>query len=228
MNQSSSEELKTKSKVLLVDDHPIVRKGLGQLINQEPGLEICGEAEDAPQALKAIGMLKPHIVVLDLLLKGTNGLELLKVLKTRFPKIPVLVLSMYDESLYAERALRAGAKGYLMKQEGTEKVICAIRKILSGEVCVSENLASQMLSRIAEGKEEGERSPIERLSDRELEVFQSIGNGLTTRQIAEKLSISIKTVESYREHLKEKLKLKNGTELVRHAVQFFHTDKSEL
>ncbi len=228
MNVHTLSEPKAKSRVLLVDDHPIVRKGLGQLINQEPGLEVCGESEDANQALKAISTLKPNVVVLDLSLKGTNGLELLKVLKTRHPKVPVLVLSMYDESLYAERALRAGAKGYLMKQEGTEKVIGAIRKILSGEVCVSESLASQMLSRIAEGKEEGDRSPIERLSDRELEVFQSIGNGLTTRQIAEKLCISIKTVESYREHLKEKLKLKNGTELVRHAVQFFHTEKNNL
>src|ERR1041384_5565076 len=148
------QDTKIKARILLVDDHPIVRKGLGQLIEQEPGLEVCGEAEDATQAQKAITSLKPDIVVLDLSLKGANGLELLKILRTRHPKIPVLILSMYDESLYAERALRAGAKGYLMKQEGTEKVIGAIRRILSGEVCVSENLASQMLSRIAEGKEE--------------------------------------------------------------------------
>jgi DNA-binding NarL/FixJ family response regulator len=221
-------EIRNKIRVLLVDDHPIVRKGLGQLINQESGWEVCGEAEDATAALKAVGTLKPNVVVLDLSLKGTNGLELLKILKTRHPKVPVLVLSMYEESLYAERALRAGAKGYLMKQEGTEKVIGAIRKIVAGEVCVSEALASQMLSRLTNDGEGADRSPTDRLSDRELEVFQLIGNGLTTRQIAEKLLISIKTVESYREHLKDKLKLKNGTELVRQAVQFFHTSKPNL
>lgn len=221
-------EVKTTAKVLLVDDHPIVRKGLGELINQEAGLEVCGEAEDADQALKSAAAVKPSIIVLDLSLKGTNGLELLKILKTRHPKIPVLVLSMHDESLYAERALRAGARGYIMKQEGTEKVINAIRRVLAGDVCISEHLASLMLSRLADGNHDPDRSPIDRLSDRELEVFQLIGNGQTTRQIAEKLNISIKTVESYREHLKQKLKLKNSVELVRQAVQFFHTEKTSL
>ena len=222
----SVDESKTNAKVLLVDDHPLIRQGLGQLINQELGLEVCGEAEEASQALKTIAALKPDIVVLDLSLKGMNGLELLKILKSRYPKMPVLVLSMHEESLYAERSLRAGARGYIMKQEGTEKVVTAIRKVLSGEIYVSENLTNRMLSRLADHPMDGANSPLESLSDRELEVFQLIGQGMGTRQIADKLCISIKTVESYREHIKQKLKLKNSVELVHQAVHYFREEKS--
>lgn len=217
-----------KHKILLVDDHPIVRKGLALLINQENDIEVSGEASDIEEALKCVSANKPSVAVVDLSLKGDNGLELLKLLKLRYPKVLTLVLSMHEESLYAERTLRAGAKGYIMKQEGTEKVVSAIRKILQGEIYVSEHLATKMLGRIAENPQPEDRSPVEKLSDRELEVFQLIGSGLSTREIAEKLHISIKTVESYREHLKEKLKLKNSTELVHQAVQFFSSNQSRI
>ncbi len=222
-----SEKIKIASRVLLVDDHPILRQGLTQLINQETGLRVCGEAEDAQEALKLLPALKPEILVLDLSLKGMNGLEFLKILKLRYPKLPVLVLSMHEEFLYAERSIRAGARGYIMKQEGTEKLVTAIRKVLGGEIYVSEALTNQMLIRLAENPVDSAKSPVEQLSDRELEVFQMIGEGLGTRQIAEKLCLSIKTVESYREHIKQKLNLKNSIELIHHAIDIFRSKKSE-
>lgn len=226
-SQKMSDKSKNISNVLLVDDHPILRQGLTQLINQEIGLHVCGEAEDANVALNLIVSLKPEVIVLDLSLKGMNGLEFLKILKTKYPKLPVLVLSMHEESLYAERSIRAGARGYIMKQEGTELLISALRKVLSGEIYVSENLTSQMLSRLAETPIDSTRSPLDQLSDRELQVFQMIGDGLGTRQIAEKLCISIKTVESYREHIKQKLNLKNSLELIHQAIEHFRTNKTK-
>lgn len=220
-----SDTKKAGASVLLVDDHPLLRKGLAQVINQEAGLYVCGEAEDANQALQLVNTLKPHVILLDLSLKGMNGLEFLKILKSKHTKIPVLVLSMHEESMYAERAIRAGARGYLMKQEGTDKVIAALRKVLIGEIYVSHDLADKMLSRLTEDAEGEEKTPVEQLSDRELEVFEMIGQGMGTRQIAEKLSISIKTVESYREHIKQKLRLKNSTELVHHAIEHVRSEK---
>ena len=214
------EKKKAKLKVVLVDDHPIVRQGLAQMIARELDMEVCGEAETAADALKAIAACKPDVAVVDLSLKGTSGLELLKDLKVRFPKLPVLVLSMYDESMYAERALRAGAKGYMMKEEATEKVLAAIRSILAGQIYLSEAMASRLLHMAVDGRTPGAVSPTERLSDRELEVFQLIGQGYGNTDIAQQLHLSPKTVETYRAHIKEKLGLSGATELLQHAIQW--------
>ena len=213
---------KPKTKVLLVDDHPVLRRGLSQLINQESDMTVCGEAEDAPKAFEAVGQLEPDVVVVDVSLKGSNGIELLKNLKARYPNLPVLVLSMHDESLYAERALRAGGLGYIMKDEAFEQVLVAIRQVLKGDIFLSEKMKSRMLHQVAFGKGKVVNSLIEKLTDRELEVFRLIGQGHGTRQIAEELHLSVRTVEAYREYIKEKLNLKNATELVQHAFHWVH------
>ena len=207
------------AKVLLVDDHPIVRQGLAQLLEQENDLIVCGEADDARGALEAIDRLKPDIAIVDIMLKDINGIELIKKIKSRLGKLPVLVMSMHDESLYAERALRAGARGYIMKEEATDKMLIAIRKVMQGEIYLSEGMISRILHRLADGKSQAD-SPLDRLSDRELEVFQLIGEGLGTRQIAERLTVSVKTIESYRAHIKEKLELNTSTEVMHQAVQW--------
>ena len=207
-------------RVLLVDDHPIVRQGLILMINHESTMEVCAEAETAPDALKAIAGTKPDVAVVDLSLKGTNGLELIKDIKVRFPRLPVLVLSMYDEGVYAERSLRAGARGYMMKEEATEKVLTALRQILAGQIYLSESMASRLLHQVAGGHRQLGESPADVLSDRELEVFQLIGEGFGTSEIAKKLHLSPKTIETYRAHLKEKLNLQNATELLQHAIQW--------
>jgi DNA-binding NarL/FixJ family response regulator len=209
-----------KIRVLVVDDHPIVRQGLSQLINQEPDLMVCGQAEDARTALDAIDPSQPDILIVDVSLDGPDGIELLKTIRAKDARLPVLILSMHDESLYAERALRAGANGYIMKQEATERVLVAIRQILRGEVYVSERMAKKMVQQFIGGSGVSRRSIIDELTDRELEVFRLIGQGHGTRQIAEELHLSVKTVESYYAHIKEKLFLKNARELVQHAVQW--------
>jgi DNA-binding NarL/FixJ family response regulator len=214
-----------KRRVLIVDDHPIVREGLAQLINREANLEVCGEAGDADEALKLIARLKPDIAVVDLVLQGTNALDLIKTVKDRTPQVPVLVLSMHDESLYGERALRAGARGYIMKQEASENLLKALRQVLKGDLYASEPLKLKMLQKFS-GISASASSPVESLSDRELEVFELIGQGLGTRQIADKLCVSIKTVETYRAHIKDKLNLANGAQLVQQAVQR-HLDRSQ-
>ena len=211
---------KPKTRILLVDDHPIVRERLAELIAQEPDLSVCGEAEDSNQAIKATRELQPDLAIVDITLKDTYGIELIKHLKEIMPKLPVLVLSMHDESLYGERALRAGAKGYLTKQEATKKVIPAIRQILAGEIFVSEKMAATILQKVAGGKPAGGDSPTDVLSDRELEVFQLLGQGQTVRQIAENLFVSVKTVEAHREHIKQKMNFKTSSELLRYAIQF--------
>jgi DNA-binding NarL/FixJ family response regulator len=213
---------KPKTKVLLVDDHPILRAGLGKLINQEADMMICGEAEDGPTAFDLAGTLNPDIAVIDISLKGSNGIELVKNLKARYPDLPTLVLSMHDESLYAERALRAGSLGYIMKEEAIEQVLVAIRKVLQGEIFLSEKMKGKMLQQMASGKGKVISSPIEQLTDRELEVFRLIGEGCSTRQIAGQLHLSVRTVEAYREYIKSKLNLKNATELVQHAFHWVH------
>jgi DNA-binding NarL/FixJ family response regulator len=207
-------------RIFIVDDHPIVRQGLALLINREPDLVVCGAAEEANSALHGIESLKPHVVVVDISLNGPDGLDLLKSIRTRDPNLPVLILSMLDELLYAERALRAGASGYIMKHEATEQVLVALRRILGGEIYVSDRMANKMLHRFVGGSAIEARSPITELTDRELEVFRLIGEGHGTRQIAEELHLSVKTVESYQAHLKEKLSLKNGRELVQRAIQW--------
>ena len=209
-----------KMRVFVVDDHPIVRQGLSQLINREPDLWVCGEAEDARTALDALGPAKADIVIVDVSLDGPDGIELLKTIRSRDSKLPVLMLSMHDESLYAERALRAGANGYIMKQEATERVLIAIRQILSGEVYVSDRMSQKMMQQFIHRSGAARSSPMAELTDRELEVFRLIGHGHGTRQIAEELHLSVKTVESYYAHIKEKLTLKNARELVQHAVQW--------
>jgi DNA-binding NarL/FixJ family response regulator len=208
-----------KRKILVVDDHPIVREGMSLLINREADLEVCGDAENAREAMAAIERLRPHLVILDLSLDGPDGLEVLKMIRAREPGMPVLILSMHDENTYAERALRAGANGYIMKQKATDKVLTAIRRILAGEIYVSEHVASLVLHRMA-GGERPEASPMSKLSDRELEVFRLIGEGNGTRQIAEALNLSVKTVETYEAHLKEKLSLGSVRELMRYAVEW--------
>jgi DNA-binding NarL/FixJ family response regulator len=207
------------SRILIVDDHPILREGLAQLIDQQKDLSICGQYEEAGPAFEAIGKLKPDLALVDISLKGTSGIELIKNIKANYPKLLVLVLSMHDESLYAERVLRAGASGYIMKQEATEKVLEAIRKVLNGEIYLSEKMSAKLMHQLIGGRAHHTGSLMERLSDRELEVFGLIGQGRGTRQIAEQLHLSVKTIESHRAHIKEKLNLKNATELVHRAIQ---------
>lgn len=209
-----------KKTVFVVDDHPIVRQGLALLINQETDLTVCGEAEEMHSALSAIQAVRPDILIVDISLNGPDGLELLKNIRLGAPRLPVLILSMHDESIYAERALRAGANGYIMKQEATEKVLVALRRILSGEIYVSDRIANSMLRHYVRGVNPSEHSSISDLTDRELEVFRLIGEGHGTRQIAESLHLSVKTVESYQAHIKEKLSLRSARELVQHAVQW--------
>jgi len=214
---------KNKTNILIVDDHPIVRQGLAEMVNHEDDLEVCGQAEDAHQAMQALKELKPDMAIVDISLKETSGMELIKDLNAQYPNLPVLALSMHDESLYAERALRAGAKGYIMKAEATEKVIMAIRKILSGGIYLSDKMSSKMMHKFVGGNAEINTSPVERLSDRELEVFQLIGKGFGTRQISERLFLSIKTIETYRAHLKEKLNLADAAELLQYAIQWVNS-----
>jgi DNA-binding NarL/FixJ family response regulator len=210
----------TVHRILVVDDHPIIRMGLVGLIEQEPGLEICGETEHAAQAIQIIANSRPDLVIIDISLKDIDGIELIKQIRSRCGPVKMLVSSMHEESLYAERALRAGAQGYITKDEPPEKLIDAIHKILAGKIYLSKGMSDYLLNRVATGEDGGQGISMGCLSDRELEIFELIGRGLTTRQIATRLHRSIKTIETYRQHLKRKLKLKNSTELVRHAVKW--------
>ena len=209
-----------KYRVLLVDDHPIVRQGLALLIDRENDLCVCGEAEGAHSAFHAIATLRPDMVVLDISLNGPDGLDVLKEIRTSTTHLPVLILSMHDETIYAERAMRAGANGYIMKQEATERVLVAIRRILQGDVYLSDRLTNTMLQQYVRGASPAKGSPLLNLTDRELEVFRLIGEGHGTRQIAEELHLSVKTIESYQAHIKEKLALRNARELVQHAIEW--------
>jgi DNA-binding NarL/FixJ family response regulator len=210
---------KNVRRIMIVDDHPIMREGLVQLLAQEQDLVVCGQYEEASRAFDAIPALKPDVAIVDLSLKGSNGIELIKNIKANYPKMLVLVLSMYDESLYAERVLRAGAAGYVMKQEATEKVLSALRHVLTGGIYLSDKMSAKFMHQLVGGKALTGGSLVERLSDRELEVFGLIGQGRGTRQIAEQLHLSVKTIESHRAHIKEKLNLKSATELVHRAIQ---------
>ncbi len=209
-----------KVRIVLVDDHPVVRQGLARLINDEPDLCVCAEADSASAALEAIAKHKPDLAIVDISMGGSDGIDLVKDLRVRIPGMPALVLSMHDESLYAERVLRAGAKGYVMKQEAPEKVMTAIRRVLAGEVYVSEKISGRLLKAMSGTKGPPSESPLDRLSDRELQVFRLIGSGLSVREIAEKLKLSVKTIETHREHIKEKLNLKSSSELLRYSVQY--------
>ena len=221
MNAKAQLDVRAKKyRVLLVDDHPIVRQGLALLIDREADLSVCGEADGAHSAFHAIETLRPDIVVLDISLNGPDGLEVLKELRVKTGILPVLILSMHDESIYAERAMRAGANGYIMKQEATEKVLVAIRRILQGDVYLSDRLTTTMLQQYVRGGAATKSSPLLNLTDRELEVFRLIGEGHGTRQIADELHLSVKTIESYQAHIKEKLALRNARELVQHAIEW--------
>ena len=191
-----------KKKVFVVDDHPLLRQGLALLINREPDLIVCGEAEEAQAAMHGIAQMRPDILIVDISLNGPDGLDLLKNIRNSYPDLPVLILSMHDESIYAERALRARANGYIMKQEATEKVLVAIRRILNGELYLSDRIANKMLQQYIGGAHPTVESRWNALSDRELEVFRLIGEGRSTRQFAEKLQLSVKTVETYQAHIK--------------------------
>jgi DNA-binding NarL/FixJ family response regulator len=216
---------KARTQIFLVDDHPLMRDGLRLLIQQQPDMAVCGEAEDGLAALTAIEKLKPDLVLADITLPGKSGLELIKDIQALRPGLPVLVLSMHDENLYAERVLRAGGRGYVMKQEGGGRMIEAIRQVLAGKIAVSERMASRILEVFSGRRPTSGDSPVARLSDREFEVFQLIGEGRGTTEIATQLHLSVKTVEAHRANIKQKLALKSAPELVRAAVRWVEKEQ---
>jgi DNA-binding NarL/FixJ family response regulator len=207
-------------RILIVDDHPLISKGLTQLINGEKDLEVCGDASDINAAIEKIALLKPHAIIVDISLKSSSGIDLLKAVKTRHPGLPALVYSMHDESVFAERALKAGAKGYLMKDQPAEILLEALRKILEGNVYFSDKIITKLLGRIPRDETDESRTPINRLTDRELEIFQLIGQELKSSNIARKLNISIKTVEAHREHIRNKLDIPDSSELNKYAKEW--------
>ncbi len=209
-----------KSRIFLVDDHAMFREGLRQLIDREADLMVCGDAAAADEALQGISQAHPDLMIVDISLAGASGIDLIKAVKSQYADLPVLVVSMHDESLYAERALRAGAMGYVMKQEPAKTVKTAIRKVLAGDMHLSEKLASSLVSRFMHGAPEPTATPIQTLSDRELEVFRMIGQGKGARQIAAALDVTVATVNSFRNRIKEKLDLKTSTEVMLHAIQW--------
>jgi DNA-binding NarL/FixJ family response regulator len=207
-----------KYKVFLVDDHPVVRQGLTSLINQEHDLVVCGTAADAATALLLLDQLKPDIAVLDLSLPGADGVDLVRRVFARFPKLPVLVLSMYDETLFAERVVRAGARGYVMKQEATANVLVGIRQVLSGAIHLSPKMTAHLLEEVAHPQVQAKLSPLDQLSDRELQIYEMIGRGHRAQEIADKLGVSLKTIETHRDRIRKKLQLADAHELSQQAV----------
>lgn len=207
-------------KIIIVDDHPIVREGFAKLINSEEEFEVVGTAEDANSALSMIQEVKPDVAMVDLSLKESSGIELIKDLQNICPEVRILVVSLHDEEIYAERVLRAGAKGFIMKAEAVDDIITAVKKVSKGEIYLSNRMQSKMIEIMASGKRKESVNPLDILSDRELEVFQRIGNGMKTRNIAEQLHLSPKTIETYKSHLKIKLQLKDGVELIQRAVEW--------
>ncbi|HEY1663512.1 MAG TPA: response regulator transcription factor [Verrucomicrobiae bacterium] len=202
-----------------MDDHPLVREWLANLINEQPDLQVCGEASDAPHAFEMIGQTTPAVAIIDISLEGGSGIELIKNVKANHPEVAMIVLSMHDELLYAERALRAGARGYIMKREATKKILLAIRSVLTGKLYVSDKIADIMAEKFVDGPVSSEYS-VEQLSDRELEIFGLLGRGMNTRQIADHLHVGFKTVQTYCARIKEKLKLDNATQLLHEAIRW--------
>jgi DNA-binding NarL/FixJ family response regulator len=213
-------------KILIVDDHPMMREGLAQLIGNDPALEVCGEAGDANEAMQKVALLKPDLVLTDITLPGKNGMELIKDLQTMHPAVLILVISMHDETLYVERVLRAGARGYIMKQEGGKKIAQAIRQVLNGQIYVSEKMSAKILEIFSGHRADVARSPVEKLTDREFEVFQLIGQGGETKQMADKLHLSTKTIEVHRANIKAKLQLNTMAELIRYAVRWVESQNT--
>ena len=220
MNRKPSPKDARKYRIFLVDDHPLVREGLANLINQQDDLVVCGEAEDSAQALAGIGEARPDLALIDISLKTASGLELVKDLNTRFPLIALIVLSMHDEVLYAERALRAGASGYVMKRETTKEVLIAIRRVLKGDVYMGERVVNAIARRLGSSRKATAKSPVEQLSDRELEIFRFLGEGKTTSQIAADLHLSLKTVQAYCARAKDKFGVDSLAELLRAAIRW--------
>jgi DNA-binding NarL/FixJ family response regulator len=220
MNEKNNDKSGPKHRVFIVDDHPLVREGLANLINQQPDLVVCGQAEDAAQTLAGIGASRAELALIDISLKTASGLELVKDLKVHFPEVALIVLSMHDEMLYAERAIRAGARGYVMKRETTKEVLIAIRRVLQGDVYVSERVVNLMARRLGSPRKAAAASPVEQLSDRELEIFRLLGQGRTTSQIASDLHLSLKTVQAYCARAKEKFGVDSLTELLRAAIRW--------
>jgi DNA-binding NarL/FixJ family response regulator len=221
MAEPKQKEAKSsKVRILIVDDHAIVRFGIAQVINRETDLTVCGEEENASRALDAIAALKPDLVIADISLKDSSGLELMRNIKAQYPRLPVLVVSGHDESIYAEIAFRAGALGYLMKEEALGKILTAIRRVLTGAVYVSDALGARLLQQQIRGQKDIQESPVKSLSDREMEVFRLIGQWKKTREIAGELHLSIKTIEYYREQIKRKLNLKDAGELTQYATSW--------
>ena len=220
MNEKNTEKSDARQRVFIVDDHPLVREGLANLINQQPDLVVCGQAEDAAQALAGIGASRAQLALIDISLKTASGLELVKDLKVHHPEVALIVLSMHDEMLYAERAIRAGARGYVMKRESTKEVLTAIRRVMQGDVYVSERVVNLMARRLGSPRKAAATSPVEQLSDRELEIFRLLGQGRTTSQIAADLHLSLKTVQAYCARAKEKFGVDSLTELLRAAIRW--------
>lgn len=217
---SKAKPTKSRTRILIVDDHPMMRQGLAALINNEKDLTVCGEAESAAQAMDAIAANQPDLVLADITLPDKSGLELIKDTLALHPGLRILVVSMHDESLYAERVLRAGGRGYIMKQEGGRRLMDGIRQVLAGQIYVSEKMSKRILELFSGQRNSSGGSPVEKLTDREFEVFQLVGEGKGTREIAEKLHLSVKTVEVHRLHIKEKLEIKTAAELIRFAVRW--------
>jgi DNA-binding NarL/FixJ family response regulator len=220
MNDMSTDKAGSRHRVFIVDDHPLVREGLANLINQQTDLMVCGQAEDAAQTLAGIGASRAELALIDISLKTASGLELVKDLKVHYPDVALIVLSMHDEMLYAERAIRAGARGYVMKRETTKEVLTAIRRVLQGDVYVSERVVNLMARRLGSPRKAAASSPVEQLSDRELEIFRLLGQGRTTSQIAADLHLSLKTVQAYCARAKEKFGVDSLTELLRAAIRW--------
>lgn len=227
MSESKADKTsETKRRVLIVDDHPVFRHGISALINAESDLEVCGEASSSPTALDAMRTLGPDVALLDISLPGTNGIELIKLMKAEQPKLPLLMLSMHDESLYALRALKAGALGYVMKAEALTHVLDALRKVLRGDIYVSPRLSERLIFQAIQTAEGGSGSPVDRLSDRELEVLELLGRGFGTKEIAGELHLSVKTIETHRAHIKEKLGFRDAGEMVRFAIDWVAQEKA--
>jgi DNA-binding NarL/FixJ family response regulator len=218
-NESAKSSVR-KTRILIVDDHPIVREGLETILSHEPDLEVCGQAEDAFGALNAISETKPGIAIVDITLRGSDGIDLTKTIKARYPELSVIVFSVHDESIYAERVLLAGAKGYLMKDVVSEHIVTAIRTVLRGEIYVSDTIAKKFMHIIAGDKAGIFKTAIERLSDRELETFRLIGEGYSMSKIAERLHLSVKTIETYRSRIKEKLGLTDAAQLLQYSIHW--------